>query len=68
VTTCWSWRAWRDVVIADEDVVYDPYIHDDRLLLGLEGQLADAERYWQLRPLTPADGLLASPSSAAGAC
>jgi DNA invertase Pin-like site-specific DNA recombinase len=35
-----------DVVIADEDVVYDPHDYNDRLLLGLKGQFADAERYW----------------------
>jgi DNA invertase Pin-like site-specific DNA recombinase len=35
-----------DVVIADEDVVYDPHEYNDRLLLGLKGQFADAERYW----------------------
>jgi DNA invertase Pin-like site-specific DNA recombinase len=35
-----------DVVIADEDVVYDPQDYNDRLLLGLKGQFADAERYW----------------------
>lgn len=27
-----------DVVIADEDVVYDPQDYNDRLLLGLKGQ------------------------------
>jgi DNA invertase Pin-like site-specific DNA recombinase len=35
-----------DVVIGDEDVVYDPHDYNDRLLLGLKGQFADAELYW----------------------
>ncbi len=35
-----------DVVIADEDAVYDPHDYNDRLVLGLKGQFADAERYW----------------------
>jgi DNA invertase Pin-like site-specific DNA recombinase len=35
-----------DVLIADEDVVYDPRDHNDRLLLGLKGQFAAAELYW----------------------
>lgn len=35
-----------DVLIVDEDVVYDPRDHNDRLLLGLKGQFAAAELYW----------------------
>lgn len=35
-----------DVVIADEDAIYHPKDYNDRLLLGLKGQFADAELYW----------------------
>jgi DNA invertase Pin-like site-specific DNA recombinase len=35
-----------DVLIVDEDVVYDPRDYNDRLLLGLKGQFAAAELYW----------------------
>ena len=35
-----------DVLIIDEDVVYDPRDYNDRLLLGLKGQFAAAELYW----------------------
>ena len=35
-----------DAVIADEDFVYDPGDFNDRLVLGLKGQFADAELYW----------------------
>jgi DNA invertase Pin-like site-specific DNA recombinase len=35
-----------DVVIGDEDSVYNPRDHNDRLLLGLKGQFADAELSW----------------------
>src|SRR5262245_172449 len=33
-------------VIVDEDFVYDPGDFNDRLVLGLKGQFADAELYW----------------------
>lgn len=35
-----------DVLIVDEDVVYDPRDYNDRLVLGLKGQFAAAELYW----------------------
>lgn len=35
-----------DAVIVDEDFVYDPSDFNDRLVLGLKGQFADAELYW----------------------
>ena len=35
-----------DVVIADEQAVYAPRNHDDRLLLGLKGTMSEAEQYW----------------------
>jgi DNA invertase Pin-like site-specific DNA recombinase len=35
-----------NVLIADESSVYDPRDPNDRLLLGLKGQFADAELYW----------------------
>jgi DNA invertase Pin-like site-specific DNA recombinase len=35
-----------DAVIVDEDFVYDPGDFNDRLVLGLKGQFADAELYW----------------------
>lgn len=38
--------ALADVVIADEAAVYHPGDYNDRLLLGLKGQFADAELQW----------------------
>lgn len=38
--------ALADVVIADEAAVYHPSEYNDRLLLGLKGQFADAELQW----------------------
>jgi len=35
-----------DVLIADDQGVYSPRDYNDRLLLGLKGQFADAELYW----------------------
>jgi len=35
-----------DVVIGDEEALYNPKDYNDRLLLGLKGQFADAELYW----------------------
>lgn len=35
-----------DVVIGDEDALYDPRDGNDRLLLGLKGQFAEAELQW----------------------
>jgi hypothetical protein len=35
-----------DVVIADEQVVYDPRDHNDRLLLGIKGTMSEAELTW----------------------
>lgn len=35
-----------DVLIADENGVYAPRDPNDRLLLGLKGQMSDAEQYW----------------------
>jgi len=37
---------WADVLIADEQGVYAPNDPNDRLLLGLKGQMSEAERYW----------------------
>lgn len=37
---------WADVLIADEQGVYSPNDPNDRLLLGLKGQMSEAERYW----------------------
>lgn len=34
-----------DTLIADADGVYDPRLHNDRLLLGLKGTLSEAELY-----------------------
>jgi DNA invertase Pin-like site-specific DNA recombinase len=34
------------VAIVDEHAVYDPSQYDDRLLLGLKGQMSEAEQYW----------------------
>ncbi|MCB1770019.1 MAG: recombinase family protein [Candidatus Competibacteraceae bacterium] len=34
-----------DTLIADEDGVYDPSDFNDRLLLGLKGQISEVERY-----------------------
>jgi DNA invertase Pin-like site-specific DNA recombinase len=38
--------ALADVVIADEAAIYHPGDYNDRLLLGLKGQFADAELQW----------------------
>jgi DNA invertase Pin-like site-specific DNA recombinase len=35
-----------DVVIVDEQVVYDPRDHNDRLLLGIKGTMSEAELTW----------------------
>jgi DNA invertase Pin-like site-specific DNA recombinase len=35
-----------DVVLADEQDVYMPRDHNDRLLLGLKGTMSEAEQYW----------------------
>lgn len=35
-----------DVVIVDEQAVYTPLDYNDRLLLGLKGQMSEAEQYW----------------------
>jgi DNA invertase Pin-like site-specific DNA recombinase len=38
--------ALTDVVIIDEQAVYCPNDYNDRLLLGLKGQMSEAEQYW----------------------
>jgi DNA invertase Pin-like site-specific DNA recombinase len=35
-----------DVLIADEQAVYNPRDYNDRLLLGLKGTMSEAEQYW----------------------
>jgi DNA invertase Pin-like site-specific DNA recombinase len=35
-----------DVVIADEQAIYDPRDHNDRLLLGIKGTMSEAELGW----------------------
>ena len=35
-----------NVVIVDEQAVYNPRDHNDRLLLGLKGTMSEAELYW----------------------
>jgi DNA invertase Pin-like site-specific DNA recombinase len=35
-----------DVVIIDEQTIYTPRDHNDRLLLGLKGTMSEAELYW----------------------
>lgn len=35
-----------DVVIADDQCVYDPRDHNDRLLLGIKGTMSEAELTW----------------------
>lgn len=37
---------WGDVLIVDEQGVFDPTDPNDRLLLGLKGQMSEAEKYW----------------------
>lgn len=37
---------WGDVLIIDEQGVFDPRDPNDRLLLGLKGQMSEAEKYW----------------------
>lgn len=37
---------WASALIVDEQSVYDPRDPNDRLLLGLKGQMSEAERYW----------------------
>lgn len=38
--------AWADVLIGDDQGLYSPNDPNDRLLLGLKGQMSEAERYW----------------------
>lgn len=35
-----------DVLIMDEQSIYNPSDHNDRLLLGLKGTMSEAEQYW----------------------
>jgi len=35
-----------DVIIVDEQAIYAPEDYNDRLLLGLKGQMSEAEQYW----------------------
>jgi DNA invertase Pin-like site-specific DNA recombinase len=35
-----------NVVIIDENAVYNPSKYDDKLLLGLKGQMSEAEQHW----------------------
>lgn len=35
-----------DVLIADEQAVYNPRDYNDKLLLGLKGTMSEAEQYW----------------------
>lgn len=37
---------WGDVLIVDEQGIFDPKDPNDRLLLGLKGQMSEAEKYW----------------------
>jgi DNA invertase Pin-like site-specific DNA recombinase len=37
---------WFDTLIVDENVVYDPSEPHDRLILGIQGQMSEAERFW----------------------
>jgi Recombinase zinc beta ribbon domain/Recombinase len=37
---------WTDVLIADEQAVFAVNDPNDRLLLGLKGQMSEAEKYW----------------------
>lgn len=37
---------WADVLIIDEQGIFDPKDPNDRLLLGLKGQMSEAEKYW----------------------
>ena len=37
---------WGDVLIVDEQGIFDPQDPNDRLLLGLKGQMSEAEKYW----------------------
>lgn len=37
---------WATTLIIDEEALYDPRDPNDRLLLGLKGQMSEAERYW----------------------
>lgn len=35
-----------DVLIVDEQAIYDPRDYNDKLLLGLKGTMSEAEQYW----------------------
>jgi len=37
---------WGDVLIIDEQGIFDPKDPNDRLLLGLKGQMSEAEKHW----------------------
>jgi len=38
--------ALTDTLVVDEEGVYDPGLHNDRLLLGIKGALSEAELHW----------------------
>jgi DNA invertase Pin-like site-specific DNA recombinase len=38
--------ALTDTVVIDEEGIYDPGLHNDRLLLGIKGALSEAELHW----------------------
>src|SRR5260221_10986440 len=38
--------ALTDTLVIDEEGVYDPGLHNDRLLLGFKGSMSEAELHW----------------------
>src|SRR2546426_3152918 len=38
--------ALTDTLVIDEDGIYDPGLHNDRLLLGFRGTMSEAELHW----------------------
>jgi DNA invertase Pin-like site-specific DNA recombinase len=38
--------ALTDTLVIDEDGIYDPGLHNDRLLLGFKGSMSEAELHW----------------------
>jgi len=49
--------ALSDTLVIDEEGIYDPGAHNDRLLLGFKGTMSEAELHWlhQRRPRRQAD-------------
>src|SRR5258708_2544859 len=43
---CWKFARVTDTLVIDDEGVYDPGAHNDRLLLGFKGSMSEAELHW----------------------